>query len=119
MKALAVRQIDATQMPPCLGTPANVLVQLRNAQPRRPEWRVFDKNNSGKSDMRNLILLASAALLLSTGAALAQGSGAAGDIGSGVLPRAAAPATVGQSATEPATPAPAPKAAKKTAKKKK
>jgi hypothetical protein len=68
--------------------------------------------------MRNLILLASAALLLSTGAALAQGSGAADDIGSGVIPRATAPATVGQGTTEPAATAPAPKA-RKSAKKKK
>jgi hypothetical protein len=68
--------------------------------------------------MRNFILFASTALLLSTGAAFAQGSGAAGDIGSGVVPRASSPATVGQSAAEPATTAPAPKA-KKSAKKKK
>jgi hypothetical protein len=77
---------------------------------------VLDPTKREKSDMRNFTLFATAALLLSTGAALAQGSGAAGDIGSGVVPRATAPATVGQSATEPATPAP--KAAKKTAKKK-
>jgi hypothetical protein len=86
--------------------------------PRHLDCRVFDQTKTGKSDMRNLILFASAALLLSTGAALAQGSGAAGDIGSGVIPRATAPATVGQGATEPATTAPAPKA-KKSAKKKK
>jgi hypothetical protein len=73
--------------------------------------------------MRTLVISAFAALLFSTGLALAQGSGAAGDIGSGSVRGAqsapAAAGTVGQSATEPATPAPAPKAKKSAAKKKK
>jgi hypothetical protein len=67
--------------------------------------------------MRTLVISAFAALLFSTGLALAQGSGAAGDIGTGG-PRASSASTTGQSAAEPATTAPAPKA-KKSAKKKK
>jgi hypothetical protein len=107
-------------MPPCLGTRADVTaIRLCGTKPPCVDRRVFVQQNREKSDMRNLILATSAALVLSTGLAFAQGSGAAGDIGSGVVPRATSPATVGQSATEPATPAPAPKAAKKSAKKKK
>lgn len=73
--------------------------------------------------MRKLAICSAAALVLSTTSlALAQGSGAAGDIGSGTIgarptPQAAEPSTVGQgSASKSVTPAP--KAAKKTAKKK-
>jgi hypothetical protein len=71
--------------------------------------------------MRKLAICSAAALVLSTGLALAQGSGAAGDIGSGTIGArpapAAQPGTVGQGMTSQ-TATPAPKAAKKTAKKK-
>ena len=73
--------------------------------------------------MRKLAICTAAALALSTSLALAQGSGAAGDLGTGGAVRAApsAPAveqgTVGQSGATK-TMAPAPKTAKKTAKKK-
>lgn len=72
--------------------------------------------------MRKLTICTAAALVLSTGFALAQGSGAAGDIGSGSTgARTSTPAveqgTVGRGSASPTT-APAPKAAKKTAKKK-
>ena len=75
--------------------------------------------------MRTLVISAFTALLFSTGLALAQGSGAAGDIGSGSVrgaqpaPSAGAAGTVGQSAAEPRTAAPAPKAKKPAAKNKK
>jgi hypothetical protein len=70
--------------------------------------------------MRKLTICTAAALVLSTGFALAQGSGAAGDIGSGsarTSPPAAEQGTVGQGSASQ-TKAPAPKRAKKTAKKK-
>jgi hypothetical protein len=75
----------------------------------------------GISEMRKLAITA-AALALSTGFALAQGSGAAGDIGGGNVragspPPAVEQGTVGQSGASQ-TVAPAPKTAKKTAKKK-
>jgi hypothetical protein len=80
-------------------------------------------NQTGKSHMRTLVISTFAALLFSTGLALAQGSGAAGDIGSGSARGAqsapAAGGTVGQSAAEPSTAAPAPKAKKQAVKKKK
>jgi hypothetical protein len=96
------------------------MTRRRNEIARSGIVRSLTNQPGEKSDMRNLVLSASAALLLSTGLAFAQGSGAAGDIGSGPAPRATSPApTVGQSATAPTTPAPPPKAAKKSAKKKK
>jgi hypothetical protein len=72
--------------------------------------------------MRKLAICTAAVLALSTSFALAQGSGASGDIGgtntrAGKSPPAAEQGTVGQGgAAQTATPAP--KAAKKTAKKK-
>jgi hypothetical protein len=81
---------------------------------------LFDKQTRENPNMRTLVISTFAALLFSTGLALAQGSGAAGDIGSGTPRAQSAPAvgtTTGQSATEPS--APAPKAKKSAAKKKK
>jgi hypothetical protein len=72
--------------------------------------------------MLKLAICTAAVLALSTSFALAQGSGASGDIGgtntrAGKSPPAAEQGTVGQGgAAQTATPAP--KAAKKTAKKK-
>jgi hypothetical protein len=86
-----------------------------------PADAVFEGGaNQTEVPMRKLVICTATALVFSTGLALAQGSGAAGDIGSGSLGArqapAAEPTTVGQgTATQTA---PAPKAAKKTAKKK-
>jgi hypothetical protein len=113
-----LRHTICTQMPPCLGTREDATAIQLCGTVLPGSSRVCATKPGKSSDMRNLVLSASAVLLLSTGLAFAQGSGAAGDIGSGAVPRATSP-TVGQSAAEPATPAPAPKAAKKTAKKKK
>jgi hypothetical protein len=97
----------------------NITVLPRNKTMRMSLVRCLT-NQPGKSHMRTLVISTFAALLFSTGLALAQGSGAAGDIGSGTVRGAqSAPAasTVGQSATT--APAPAPKAKKSAAKKKK